>query len=324
VKHSHISPWALFVSLAVIVAIAVVPLWASPYLISFLISVFMYVTLAGSWNLFSGMTGYISLGHGLFFGIGAYAFAVAMVILKIGPFLSFALSAVISGLSAVVLGALLLTTRLRVAYFAMIMLGLNEIMKTVVANTKAIGSSYGLTIPPLASSLTAFYFLLGLAICVTLFTFLLQRSRWGYGLKAILADEIAAEVTGIKAVVHKMGVFIVSACFAGMTGGMIAWYWSYIDPYMAFDLIVSFDMVVMTMFGGIGTVFGPVIGAVLMSALKETLSTSIPHFHTFIFGVVLVLLMIWQPNGMIEIVRFLDRRFRSMRKSSRPALRSAE
>lgn len=289
-------------SCAALAVIAALPLWASPYLVSFLISVFMHVALAGSWNLFSGMTGYISLGHGLFFGIGAYAFAVAIVVLKLDPVLSFLLSAAASGLCAVLLGLVLLTTRLRVAYFAIIMLGLNEITKTIVANIKAIGSSYGLTIPPLSSSLVAYYFLFGLAVCVTLFAFALQRSRWGYGLRAIVADEVAAEVTGVGAVAHKMAVFAVSACFSGLAGGMIGWYWSYIDPFMAFDLIVSFDMVVMTMFGGIGTVFGPVIGAVIMSGLKEALSTSIPHFHAIIFGVVLTVLMIWQPGGMIKIV----------------------
>jgi branched-chain amino acid transport system permease protein len=292
----------LFALCAVLAAVGMLPLWVSSYFVSFLITVFMYVTLAGSWNLFSGMTGYISLGHGLFFGIGAYAFAIGIVIMRLDPFLCLVLSVVASGVGALLLGLVLLTTRLRIAYFAMIMLGLNEITKTIVANIKAIGASYGLTIPPLPNSLVAYYFMFGLAICVTLFAFSLQKSRWGYGLKAILADEVAAEVTGVGTVTHKMGVFVVSACFPALAGAMIGWYWSYIDPYMAFDLVVSFDMVVMAMFGGIGTVFGPVIGAVVMSSLKEVLSTSIPHFHTIIFGILLALLMIWQPGGMIQVV----------------------
>ncbi len=308
---------------ALIAAVALLPLWASPYLVSFLVSVFMYVVLAGSWNLFSGMTGYISLGHGLFFGIGAYGFAVGMVMLGLDPVLSFVLSAVVSAVSALLLGLVLLTTRLRIAYFAMTMLGLNEIIKTIVANIKAVGSSYGLTIPPLSSSLIAYYFLFGLSLCLCGFAFALQRSRWGYGLKAIVSDEVAAEVTGIGTVAHKMTVFVVSACFSGLAGGMIGWYWSYIDPYMAFDLVVSFDMVVMAVFGGIGTVFGPVIGAVLMSGLKELLSTTIPHFATIIFGVLLAVLIIWQPGGMIELLRAADRRIRGLRKSSEPALRPA-
>jgi branched-chain amino acid transport system permease protein len=313
----------LFALCGLLAAVVLLPVWASPYMVSFLLSVFMYVALAGSWNLFSGTTGYLSLGHGLFFGIGAYAFAIAMAILHLDPFTSFLFSAIMSGLSAVLLGLVLLTTRIRIAYFAMVMLGLNEISKTVVANIKAIGSSYGLTIPPLNNSLVAYYFLFGLAVCVTLFAFALQKSHWGYGLKAIVADEVAAEVTGVGTVGHKMTMFVVSACFAGLTGGMIGWHWSYIDPYMAFDLVVSFNMVVMAVFGGMGTVFGPVIGAVLMSGLKEALSTSIPNFHTIIFGVLLVLLMIWQPGGMIEVVRAVDRRLRSKHKSGEPTFRRA-
>ena len=124
--------------------------------------------------------------------------------------------------------------------------------------------------------------------------------RWGYGLKAILADEVAAEMTGVHTVAHKLAMFVASAVFIGLTGAMIAWNWSYVDPYMAFDLAVSFDMLVMAMFGGFGTVAGPVLGAVVMSVVKEVLSTSLPHFHPIIFGVLVIVLIIWCPGGIIQ------------------------
>lgn len=297
--------WAIA---AVVVALFVLPSWASAYTISFLVSVFMYVALAGSWNLFSGMTGYASLGQGIFFGIGAYAFAVSTVLLKWHPVAGFVLAAVVPGVGAVLLGFFLLTTRIRVAYFAIVMLGFNEIAKTIVANIKAIGSSSGLTIPPLPSNLVAYYFLLLLAVGVTAIAYAIKRTRWGLGLKAILADEVAAEVTGIGTVAHKMVMFILSAILIGLTGSMVAWYWSYIDPYMAFDLMVSFDMVVMAIFGGVGTVMGPVLGAVIMSVVKEGLSTSIPQFHTIVFGVLVLVLIIWCPGGVIQLVNALRRR----------------
>ena len=297
--------WAIA---AVVVALFVLPSWASAYTISFLVSVFMYVALAGSWNLFSGMTGYASLGQGIFFGIGAYAFAVSTVLLKWHPVAGFVLAAVVPGVGAVLLGFFLLTTRIRVAYFAIVMLGFNEIAKTIVANIKAIGSSSGLTIPPLPSNLVAYYFLLLLAVGVTAIAYAIKRTRWGLGLKAILADEVAAEVTGIGTVAHKMVMFILSAILIGLTGSMVAWYWSYIDPYMAFDLMVSFDMVVMAIFGGVGTVMGPVLGAVIMSVVKEGLSTSIPQFHTIVFGVLVLVLIIWCPGGVIQVVHALRRR----------------
>ena len=101
----------------------------------------------------------------------------------------------------------------------------------------------------------------------------------------------------------------------GPAGAMIAWYWSYIDPYMAFDLLVSFEMVVMAVFGGAGTVFGPVLGAVLMSVVKEGLSTSIPQFHTIIFGVLVLVLIIWYPGGVIQAVEAVRRRLKRWRAS---------
>ncbi|OGA47897.1 MAG: hypothetical protein A3G25_11895 [Betaproteobacteria bacterium RIFCSPLOWO2_12_FULL_63_13] len=297
--------WAIAAAIA---ALFVLPSWASAYAISFLVSVFMYVALAGSWNLFSGMTGYASLGQGIFFGIGAYAFAVSTVLLKWHPVAGFVLAAVVPGVGAMLLGFVLLTTRIRVAYFAIVMLGFNEIAKTVVANIKAIGSSSGLTIPPLPSNLVAYYFLLLLAVGVTAISYAIKRTRWGLGLKAILADEVAAEVTGVGTVAHKMVMFVLSAVLIGLTGSMVAWYWSYIDPYMAFDLLVSFEMVVMAIFGGVGTVMGPVLGAVIMSVVKEVLSTSIPQFHTIVFGVLVLVLIIWCPGGVIQVVNVLRRR----------------
>lgn len=301
--------WATATLLTLLVAL---PLWSSAYLTSFLISVFLYVALSGSWNLFSGTTGYASLGHGLFFGIGAYGFAVAVVVLGLSPVLGFLVAAFAAAIGALLLGIVLLTTRIRVAYFAIVMLGFNEIAKTVVANTKSIGSSYGLTIPPLPDNLIAYYFLLALAIAVTLLAYWIQRSRWGFGLKAILADEVAAEVTGVRTVALKLAMFVISGTLVGLAGAMIAWNWSYIDPYMAFDLVLSFEMVVMTMFGGIGSVWGPVVGAIAMSVLKEVLSTTIPHFHTIIFGGLVVALILWAPGGIIEVAYSLRRRLKGL------------
>lgn len=295
-------------SVALVVILAALPMGVSSYAVSFLISVFLAVALAGSWNLFSGTTGYVSLGHGLFFGIGAYSFAVSMVTLGLNPVLSFALAAVTTAGCAFVLGIVLLTTRIRAAYFAIVMLGFSEIAKTLVANTKSLGSSYGITIPPLPNTLIAYYFLLVLAVVVTLLFYYIYRSKWGYGLKAILADEVAAEVTGVGTVALKMAMFVISGTLIGLAGALIAWHWSYIDPYMAFDLAVSFEMVVMAMFGGVGSLWGPVLGAVAMSLLKEGLSTTIPQLHAIIFGALVIGLILWCPGGIVDLVRSLRNR----------------
>ncbi len=301
---------ALWAALALVALLAWLPMAVSSYHVSFLVTTFLAVALAGSWNLFAGTTGYVSLGHGLFFGIGAYSFAVPMATLGYGPLVSFSIAALTTAVCALLLGVVVLTTRIRVAYFAIIMLGFNEITKTIVANTKPLGSSYGITLPPLPDKLIAYYFLLALAVVAILLFFLIQLSKWGYGLKAILADEVAAEVTGVNTVALKMAMFVLSGTLVGLAGAMIAWYWSYIDPYMAFDLAVSFEMVVMAVFGGVGRLWGPVLGAVAMSGLKEFLNTTIPQLHSIIFGALVLVLILWCPGGIIDLARTLRLRFR--------------
>src|SRR5258708_36211498 len=112
---------AIAIGLVLTALLAVLPPWMSPYNVSMLLTVFMYVALAGSWNLFSGMTGYVSLGHGLFFGIGAYAFAIATAVLNLPPTFGLALGVIVPGLIAFVVGLVLLTSRIRIAYFAVVM-----------------------------------------------------------------------------------------------------------------------------------------------------------------------------------------------------------
>lgn len=298
---------ALAAAAAVTLVMVLVPQHASAYAVSFLINMLMYVALAGAWNLFSGLTGYASLGHGLFFGIGAYAFAIATVTLGQHPIVGFAAAAAAAAVAGVVVGLVLLTTRIRIAYFAIVMLGLNEIAKTIVANIKALGSSYGFTLPAMPSPLVAYYALLVLALTVTGIAWAIRRLPIGLALRAVLADEVAAEMTGVRIVAHKMAMFVTSAVLTALCGGVIAWYWSYIDPFMAFDLSISFEMVVMTMFGGFGTVMGPVVGAVVMCIVKEFLSTSLPHLHTIVFGGLVLVVIIWRPGGVVELFQGLGR-----------------
>jgi branched-chain amino acid transport system permease protein len=295
--------------LALTALLAALPPWMPAYHVSLLVTIFMYVILSGSWNLFSGMTGYISLGHGLFFGIGAYSFAVATAVFKLPPAAGLAFGVIVPGLVGFLIGLALLTARIRIAYFAVVMLGLNEVTRTIVANVKSIGSSYGLTLPSLPNRFLAYYILLALAVTVTAFAWYARQSRWGYGLRALLADEVAAEMTGIRTVGHKLAMFVASAVFIGATGAVIAWNWSYVDPYMAFDLAVSFDMLVMAMFGGFGTVAGPVLGAVVMTIVKEALSTSLPHFQPIIFGVLVIVLILWCPGGIVQAFEAVRARF---------------
>jgi branched-chain amino acid transport system permease protein len=291
--------WA--VAAAVVASLAVIPAGGTQYVRSFFLLLFMYVTLAQSWNMISGYTGYLSFGHGVFFGIGAYT--AAHLVAKFGwPFpLALLAAGGMAVLAALLLGVVFMRVRIRVAYFSITALGLNEIVKTLVVNNEWLGSSHGLTLPPLPYQWVLFYLLLAFAAASTLVMRWVDRAPFGLGLKAILQDEEAAEVNGVPTFRLKLLVFLVSAFFPGITGAVIAWHWSYIDPYMAFDLVISFDMAVMTVFGGIGTVWGPVLGATLMGILTETLWVKVPNLHGLIFGALVVAIVVISPGGLMEI-----------------------
>jgi branched-chain amino acid transport system permease protein len=304
-KVANLQKWGYLGGLAVLAILALLPAFFSGYILSFMIITFMFIILASSWNLFSGFTGYISLGHGMFFGAGAYAFTVAMV--KSGwpyPY-SIALAAVVSGILALLIALILLTIRIKVAYFAMITLGFNEIFQTVCANSEFLGESYGFTIPPIPHLHVPYYILLTAMVALVGGTFFLSRSHVGLALKSILQDEEVAETTGVNTTSLKIIFFAVSAVFPGIAGAIMAWFWSYLDPYMGFDLVLSFQTAIMAILGGMGTVFGPVIAAAFMSVLIEILSTNIPHFHNIIFGTLVTIIIIISPRGMMELIQRL-------------------
>lgn len=286
----------------VLVFLIFIPSFLSAYIVSLLIITFMFIILSSSWNVFCGFTGYISLGHGMFFGAGAYAFALAMVKGGWPYYSSIALAAVVSGVLAFIIALILLTIRLKVSYFAMITMGFNEIFQTVCANSKALGESYGFTIPPIPHLHVPYYILLGATVILVGGTFVLDRSHLGLALKAIFQDEEVADTTGINTTRLKIIFFVISGIFPGVVGAIMAWFWSYIDPYMGFNLVLSFQMAIMAILGGMGTVFGPIIASTFMSFLIEILSTNIPHFHNIIFGVLVTLMIIISPRGMNALI----------------------
>ena len=238
----------------------------------------------------------------MFFGAGVYAFALTMVKGGWPYYYCIAIAAGVALVMAFFIGVLLLTIRIKVAYFAMITLGFNEIFQAVCANSGFLGESYGFTLPPIPHLSIPYYIFLTLMVILIGGTYLLDRSPVGLALKAIFQDEEVAETVGVNNTRLKIIFFVVSAIFPGIVGAIMAWFWSYIDPYMAFDLILSFQMAIMGILGGMGTVFGPVIAAAFMSFLIEILSTSMPHFHNIIFGALVTLMIIITPRGMNALV----------------------
>lgn len=285
-----------------LVLLALAPLVLPNYRTAFLLLTFMYVTLTSSWNIVSGYTGYVSFGHAAFFGLGAYT--AALLILRLGAhWLPAALAgATLATAVAVPLGFVLL--RLRGPYFAIAMLGLAAAFEVIASSwVQLTRGGAGLSLPP-TLNLMPVYYAMGLSmVAVILVSYWIITSRYGLRLIAIREDEEAAESMGIDTTAHKVSAFAVSAFFPGLVGGFYAWHLAYIDPNSVFRPILSIGMVIMTMFGGIGTVTGPVVGGVLLSVIAEVFWARLPELHRGVYGALIVVVVLFMPGGILNLLK---------------------
>ncbi|WP_448043483.1 branched-chain amino acid ABC transporter ATP-binding protein/permease [Bradyrhizobium liaoningense] len=286
--------------LAAAAAIVAYPLYADGYYLALGISVLYFTILATAWAMFSGPTRYVSLATVAFFGLGAYTAAalgetmpwpvVVLAAAGLG-----ALTAAITGLS---------TLRLSGIYFVIFSFGLAELIRQLVIWYEVnIHKSVGRYLFSAVTQDILYWQLLGLTALVFLVGWLLGRSRYGLALRAIGADETAASHSGIDATRVKLGVFVLSATFMAMTGAVMAPRWTYIDPAIAFNPTISFQVVIMALLGGAGSLFGPVLGVVPLVLLFEVLTATLPNHFSIVLGIIFVLIVMALPNGVIGLFR---------------------
>ncbi len=287
-----------YISVIIPVALcSLLPLLMSSYYISFVALTFMYIALALSWNFFSGYTGYWSFGHNAFFGIGAYSVAVAIVRFGFPKYLSL----IISGISAAILGITLgiVLLRLKGIYFAIALMVFADFLKVMFVNIKYVGGGPGILLPPEYALIPFYYISLGLVIISVLVSYFLKRSYVGYALSAMKDDEIAAQALGINTAKYRVLTLSLSSLVWGVMGGAFAIYMTYINPYSAFDDNLQLVAAVMTIFGGIGTVIGPLVGALVFSLIQEALWVTIPELYLIIVAATLILLLKFMPEGIV-------------------------
>ena len=287
--------------LAAAVAIAALPWWGSDVLVQFGINALLLAALAQSWNILGGYTGYASFGNSVFYGLGAYGVAVAMVQFH----WSFAAGMALGGALAVVFALLLgvPVLRLKGHYFAIATLGISQVMGAVVANLPIAGSNIGLVLPLINNNVLFYELSFALVVAVTLVVWWIARSRFGYGLIAIRENEEAAAAMGINTTRFKVAAYALSGLFAALAGGIHAYWITFLDPNGAFDLTLNVKMIIMAVFGGPGTVLGPVIGALLLSAISEVLAAKVTGVAALFFGTVIVAAVVFMPRGMADVLR---------------------
>jgi len=193
--------------------------------------------------------------------------------------------------------------RLRGHYFAIATLALAQVMSAIVSNVSLAGQNIGLVLPPLNNDRLFYELSLGLLVIATLTIFWLTRSRFGFGLIAIRENEEGAAVMGVNTTLYKVLAFALSGVFTALAGGIHAYWITFLDPESAFDISLNVKMIIMAVFGGPGTVFGPVVGAFALSAVSEVLSSEATNVAGLFFGVVVVAAVVLMPRGIADVIR---------------------
>ncbi len=294
--------------LLVVVAFALFPLVApTGYTVQYLFTIFLFTTLAIGWNVLSGFTGYINFGYAGFMGLGAYAAVLTMTNFGLPWFVGLAVAAIVSGIAGVIVGYPIL--RLSGAYFAIAMLAL--------ATAAGIGfaTSYlrpitegatGISFFPGLSTVEQYYIVTGVMIGTALLTLKIATSPFGKRLLAIREDELLAASLGVNTVRDKLVAMAIHCAIAGVCGAILAFNLSYIDPATVFDIRYTEYPIIMVLFGGLGTVAGPVVGGIVIGVLRELLWAQFPHFHLAILGALIVVLVLFLPEGVIEWMKEND------------------
>jgi branched-chain amino acid transport system permease protein len=292
----------LAVLVALVAALALYPRFGTGYGVRSMQQVFMWIALAGSWNLISGLTGYVSFGHVAFFGAGAYTGAILVATLG----WPWPVAAIAGGIAATVLALVIgfPCLRLKGPYFAIAMLGLNEVLRALVSYFEGLtGGGNGLSLPTLDATVPVYYVMGVLALAVTAMSWFIVTSRFGLRLMTIREDEMAAEAMGIDTFHHKLLAFLLSAVGPGVAGALLARDHGYIEPISVFPLGITVTMIVMALFGGKGTVFGPVLGAVVLFIAQEIVWARYPYVHPLLFGAIIVVVVLLMPRGVLGLLQ---------------------
>jgi len=295
-SNKYFLPWLLLLAL---ILLATMPIYTKPFIVILFISIFMYIILGISWNTFCGTTNYISLATAAFFGVGVYTSAILQT-------LSLPVVILIAGLLSFVLGLLIgvITLRIRGMYFCICTFGLSELFRhTMMWYEVNITGTVGRWLP-LLSYETVYYYLLGILFVTLLAAYFLRRSKYWFALQSIGQDEEAAAHIGINVNAVKIITFAITCFFMGAAGAVMATRWSYIDPDLAFNPFVTFFTIMMVLTGGMGsTIYGPILGATVLTALSDTVLAEFPRQTMLLFGIILIVVIMFLPNGLMGLIR---------------------
>ncbi len=293
-----------------------IPLIArSPFVLHLLILVFLFIGLGEAWNLIGGYAGQLSLGHAAFFGLGAYTSFLLYIKTGTSPWLGMFLGGLVAVVFALLLGAICF--RLRGPYFALSTIALAEVLRLVVVNWRSVTQGAEgivvsqvptLTIPHLftvefSGKLPYYYLILLICSAIVFTTYKIADSKAGLFLLAIRNNQDASESLGVDTTRYKLIALLISALFTGILGGFYAFFVLFIDPESVLEIGLSIKIVLVALIGGPATVVGPLVGGALIVLLSETLRGYFASAHLLIYGSLVILVVLFMPDGLVGAVR---------------------
>ena len=305
-------PWKLH--LAVLAAALAFPfVFPSNFAVNFGVLALLYAFIGQSWNMAGGFAGQLSFGHVAFLGAGAYASTILQLRFGMSPWAGLPAAALAGALVGGVIAVLSFRAGLRGSYFALITLAFAEVLRIIANSTDLTGGGLGMLIPMKAGAAnfqfaerSGFYYLILLLTLLSVaLAEWLRRSRFGARLAAIRENEESAMALGINVFAEKVRVMLLSGALCGVGGCFFAQYFLYIDPTIVFGVDKSVEMLLVSIIGGAGTVYGPLIGAVLLALASEGTRaiTQVQGLSLVLYGALLVLIIAYLPNGLIDLFK---------------------
>jgi len=286
-------------------------IYSYPYFKHVMIMVFVYAILAEAWNILGGYCGQVSLGNAIFFGVGAYISTVLFINFKINPWIGLLLGGILAIIVAIIIGYPVF--RLRQSYFAIATIASGEIIRIIAQNWDYIGAQIGLELPLMEDSLKNmtflynkdgfYYILLSILIIFVILIHFLLKSKIGHYFKMIRGEENLARSIGINTRAYKLVAISISAFFTAITGTCYVQYLLFVNPDMVFSLNVSVKIVLIAAFGGVGTIWGPLLGAFVLIPILEGsrifFGGAGEGVDWLIFGVLILIINLFRPGGII-------------------------
>ena len=304
-------------SIGAVMVLLLLPLFLNDHLLTVAITGFMWAYLCVCWNLVFGLSGQFSLGHMIFWGVGAYTSTILFVNYQVSPWIGALLGAVLAAVVACFMSSIILRYRIIGIYFALMTLAFAEVLRGLAMNWEYVRGPVGILLPLqqnpqnmlFMSRIPYYYLMLGLLFFGMLVTYLIKKSKMGYYLIAIREDEKAAEVAGVPTSRYKINIMVISAFLTALAGTFYAQFFLYITPDIMLGFGCQMNMLIGTMVGGPGTIFGPVLGSLVFSFLGELLR-GLPFAHSreimvveqMIWALLLIIVIMRLPGGIITLL----------------------